>query len=97
MSDTLRVALEAIAPVAPCSCLGAPLKCSSGNKQFPHRGAIYQGEDHMPWSLCPLKQGIINYLCCHWSLPWCLLKPFFLIEVPFSKEKMPYCPCPLKQ
>ena len=46
------------------------------------------------------SQRQLNCFCCPWSLPWCLwmiqYKLHFLIEVPFSMDKISWWPCPFK-
>ncbi len=66
------------------------LVCTNLQVIHPHNGACTD--------LMPHRGNGVNCLRCPWSLPWCPLKCSnrnysFQIEVPLTKEKMPWCPC----
>ena len=70
-----------------------PLKCSSRNVQFPHRVPL---KDNMPW--CPWHfkneayRPASSRKCDCWVLVLAIYN-FFIDQVPFTKKKIPWCPC----
>ena len=76
-------------PHAPGHCLGA-LEMLQQKFTFSSQGALYQGENALvPLPPCPLVIALVPLKCSSTNLQ-------FHHRVPFTKEKMPWCPCPFK-